>query len=55
MSKTVFDWNSPLLLEEQLTGDERAVLEAARDYCQGSLVPRGRLETIERLQHRDFA
>ena len=47
MSKTVFDWNSPLLLEEQLTGDERAVLEAARDYCQGSLVPR----VLESFRH----
>ena len=47
MSKTAFDWNSPLLLDEQLTGDERAVLEAARDYCQGSLVPR----VLESFRH----
>jgi len=47
MSKTVFDWNSPLLLDEQLTSDERAVLEAARDYCQGSLAPR----VLESFRH----
>ncbi|MFM2087009.1 MAG: hypothetical protein RLZZ237_1878 [Pseudomonadota bacterium] len=47
MSKAVFDWNSPLLLDEQLTSDERAVHDAARDYCQGSLAPR----VLESFRH----
>jgi glutaryl-CoA dehydrogenase len=39
-NKTVFKWNDPLLLEQQLTDDERMVRDAARAYCQGRLAPR---------------
>jgi len=39
-SKATFDWADPLLLEQQLTGDERAVREAAQSYCQERLAPR---------------
>ena len=35
-----FQWDDPLLLDQQLTDDERAVRDAARDYCQGRLAPR---------------
>ncbi|HRF71635.1 MAG TPA: acyl-CoA dehydrogenase [Accumulibacter sp.] len=35
-----FSWEDPLLLEAQLTEDERLLRDAARDYCQGSLLPR---------------
>ncbi len=35
-----FDAHDPLGLSDQLTADERAVQEAARDYCQGRLAPR---------------
>jgi glutaryl-CoA dehydrogenase len=35
-----FDWSDPLLLEEQLTPDERMVRDAARAYCQQKLLPR---------------
>jgi glutaryl-CoA dehydrogenase len=35
-----FDWSDPLLLEEQLTQDERLVRDAARAYCQDKLLPR---------------
>jgi glutaryl-CoA dehydrogenase len=40
--KPVFDWADPLLLEEQLGEDERLVMESARSYCQGKLLPRVR-------------
>lgn len=40
MTKTTFDWSSPLLLDEQLSSDERAVRDAAREYCQGRLAGR---------------
>jgi glutaryl-CoA dehydrogenase len=40
MSKAAFRWADPLILEEQLSQDERLVRDAARDYCQGSLAPR---------------
>ncbi|MGN6422359.1 MAG: acyl-CoA dehydrogenase [Asticcacaulis sp.] len=36
----MFDWADPLLLTEQLSDDERMIMEAARDYAQGSLMPR---------------
>ena len=33
-------WSDPLLLEAELTAEEIAVRDAAKDYCQGSLMPR---------------
>ena len=35
-----FAWDDPLLLDAQLSGDERAVREAASAYCQQRLAPR---------------
>jgi len=35
-----FVWDDPLLLEQQLTEDERMVRDAARAYCQDKLAPR---------------
>ncbi len=40
MSKGEFTWADPLLLTEQLSEDERMIMEAARDYAQGQLMPR---------------
>ncbi|MBA3596796.1 MAG: acyl-CoA dehydrogenase [Methylibium sp.] len=42
-----FHWDDPLLLDSQLSGDERAVRDAARDYCQGRLAPR----VLEAFRH----
>ena len=39
-SKAKFCWQDPLLLEAQLSEDERLLRDAARDYCQGKLLPR---------------
>jgi glutaryl-CoA dehydrogenase len=39
-AKAQFVWNDPLLLEEQLTQDERMVRDAAHAYCQDKLAPR---------------
>jgi len=39
-TKAEFVWDDPLLLEQQLTQDERMVRDAAHDYCQGKLAPR---------------
>ena len=39
-AKAQFVWDDPLLLEQQLTEDERMVREAARAYCQERLAPR---------------
>src|SRR5699024_3814464 len=42
-----FNWQSPLLLDQQLTEDERMVAESARQYCQDKLVPR----VLEAFRH----
>ncbi len=39
-SKAQFNWSDPLLLDQQLTDDERAVRDAAAAYCQDKLLPR---------------
>ncbi len=40
MASATFHWEDPLLLEEQLTQEERMVRDAARDYAQERLAPR---------------
>lgn len=35
-----FNWDDPLLLEDQLSEDERMIRDTARDYAQGKLQPR---------------
>jgi glutaryl-CoA dehydrogenase len=40
MAKARFCWEDPLLLDAQLSEDERMIRDAARDYCQGRLMPR---------------
>ncbi len=40
MTAATFVWNDPLLLDQQLSGDERAVRDAALAYCQDKLAPR---------------
>ena len=39
-TKPAFQWDDPLLLEEQLTDEERMVRDSARAYCQEKLMPR---------------
>jgi glutaryl-CoA dehydrogenase len=38
--KAAFKWDDPLLLDSQLTEDERMVRDAAAQYCQDRLAPR---------------
>ncbi|MGE5115174.1 MAG: acyl-CoA dehydrogenase family protein, partial [Betaproteobacteria bacterium] len=40
MTNPAFHWDDPLLLEQQLSDDERAVRDAARAYAQDRLAPR---------------
>jgi glutaryl-CoA dehydrogenase len=42
-----FHWDDPLLLDAQLTSDERALRDAARAYCQDRLAPR----VLEAFRH----
>ena len=39
-AKAKFVWDDPLLLDAQLSEDERMVRDAARKYCQSKLLPR---------------
>ena len=45
-----FSWQDPLLLDELLTDEERAVQQTARDYAQEKLLPR----IIEANRHEKF-
>jgi glutaryl-CoA dehydrogenase len=38
--KPTFQWDDPLLLEDQLSEEERMVRDSARSYAQGRLMPR---------------
>src|SRR3954447_9744099 len=47
---TPFQWDDALRLDEQLTEEERAIRDAAREYCQEKLLPR----VIEANRHEKF-
>ncbi len=49
-AKARFQWDDPLLLEDQLTEEERMVRDAARAYCQEQLMPR----ILEANRHEKF-
>jgi glutaryl-CoA dehydrogenase len=49
-TKPAFQWDDPLLLDEQLTDEERMVRDSARAYCQEKLMPR----VIEANRHEKF-
>ncbi len=49
-TKPAFQWEDPLLLEEQLTDEERMVRDTARAYCQEKLMPR----VLEANRHERF-
>ena len=40
MSNPSFHWEDPLLLQDQLSTEERMIADAAREYAQGKLAPR---------------
>src|ERR1700761_3530349 len=47
---TAFQWDDALRLDQQLTEEERAIRDAAREYCQDKLFPR----VIEANRHEKF-
>lgn len=49
-AKPTFQWDDPLLLEAQLTEEERMVRDSARAYCQEKLMPR----ILEAHRHEKF-
>ncbi|MBH68307.1 MAG: acyl-CoA dehydrogenase [Rhodospirillaceae bacterium] len=46
-----FQWDDPLLLDEQLTEEEKLVKNAAKAYCQEKLLPR--VQSAFRKEHFD--
>ena len=48
--KPMFKWDDPLLLEDQLSEDERMVRDSAHAYCQDRLFPR----ILEANRHEKF-
>ncbi len=48
--KPTFKWDDPLLLEDQLTEEERMVRDSARSYARASLMPR----IVEANRHEKF-
>jgi glutaryl-CoA dehydrogenase len=49
-SKSEFQWEDPLLLEDQLSEEERLIRDTARQYCQDKLMPR----ILEANRHERF-
>ncbi len=49
-TKPAFQWQDALLLEDELTEDERMVRDSARAYCQQKLMPR----VLEANRHETF-
>ena len=49
-TKPLFNWEDPLLLDEQLADDERIVRDSARAYAQDKLMPR----VVEANRHERF-
>jgi glutaryl-CoA dehydrogenase len=49
-TKPIFSWEDPLLLEAQLTDEERMVRDSARAYAQDKLMPR----VVEANRHERF-
>src|SRR6185312_5701020 len=49
-SRAEFNWEDPLLLEDQLTEEERMVRDTARNYAQDKLMPR----VLEANRHEKF-
>jgi glutaryl-CoA dehydrogenase len=39
-AKATFNWEDPFQLDDQLSEDERAIRDVARDYAQEKLLPR---------------
>jgi glutaryl-CoA dehydrogenase len=49
-AKAEFDWQDPLLLNDQLSEEERLIQDSTRQYCQDKLMPR----ILEANRHERF-
>jgi len=53
-SRPQFDWEDPLLFEQELTEEERMIRDAARAYCQDKLMPRVQEAFRNEVFHREI-
>lgn len=53
-SRAAFDWSDALLLEAQLTEDERMIRDTARAYCQDKLMSRVQKAFRDEHFHREI-
>jgi glutaryl-CoA dehydrogenase len=53
-AEATFQWSDPLLLDEELTDEERLVRDSAREYCQAKLMPRVLLANREERFDREI-
>lgn len=53
-SKPDFKWDDPLLLDDQLSEEERMIRDAAHSYCQDKLMPRVLEANRHELFHREI-
>ncbi|MBO6559080.1 MAG: acyl-CoA dehydrogenase [Nisaea sp.] len=53
-SRPQFDWEDPLLIEQELTEEERMIRDAARAYCQDKLMPRVQEAFRDEVFHREI-
>lgn len=49
-----FDWEDPLLIEQELTEEERMIRDAARAYCQDKLMSRVQGAFRDEVFHREI-
>ena len=49
-----FQWDDPLLIDNQLTEEERMIRDSVRDYCQGELMPRVLEANRHEIFHREI-
>jgi glutaryl-CoA dehydrogenase len=54
MSKQIFKWDDPFLLNDQLTDEERMIRDTARKFCQDKLMPRILEANRHEIFHREI-
>ena len=52
--RPAFQWDDPLLLDDQLSEEERLVRDSARAYCQDKLMPRVLQANRDEVFHREI-
>src|SRR3989304_6139208 len=52
--KPAFKWEDPLLLDDQLTDEERMIRDSARSYAQEKLLPRILEANRHEIFHREI-